>query len=157
MKKIAALLLCVFLLFASCLTVYASGSLTESNPEETVSVSTTVPDGLKLKVMAVNVQISIDGVSADHFTITRQDTPTLELTPAEDFYIQKVYINGEDVTGRLKDGRLTLDPVSQDLDLVVLTQPLVCSHVLYWIAIIVLAMAVVALTILAIRRKSAGA
>ena len=101
MKKIAALLLCVFLLLACSMTVYATGDLTEKEPEETVSVTTTVPDGLALKVMATNVQICIDGITAESFTITRQDTPTLELTPEEDFYIQAVYINGEDVTGRV--------------------------------------------------------
>ena len=120
MKKIAALLLCVFLLLACCVTVCATGELTEKEPEETVSVTTTVPDGLALKVMATNVQICIDGIAAESFTITRQDTPTLELTPAEDFYIKAVYLNGEDVTGRVKDGRLTLDPVFEVLELVVL-------------------------------------
>ena len=153
MKKIAALLLCVFLLLACSMTVCATGELTEKEPEETVNVTTTVPDGLALKVMATNVQICIDGIAAESFTITRQDTPTLELIPAEDFYIQAVYINGEDVTGRVKDGRLTLDPVFEDLELVVLTQPVVCSHLFYWIAIAVLAAAVVVLGILLIRRK----
>jgi hypothetical protein len=153
MKKIAALLLCVFLLIACRVTVCATGELTEEEPEETVNVTTTVPDGLALKVMATNVQICIDGIAAESFTITRQDTPTLELIPAEDFYIKAVYINGEDVTGRVKDGRLTLDPVFEDLELVVLTQPVVCSHLLYWITIAVLAAAVVVLGILLIRRK----
>ena len=153
MKKITALLLCVFLLLACCVTVCATGELTEKEPEETVNVTTSVPDGLALKVMAANVQICIDGIAAESFTITRQDTPTLELIPAEDFYIQAVYINGEDVTGRVKDGRLTLDPVFEDLELVVLTQPVVCSHLLYWITIAVLAAAVVVLGILLIRRK----
>lgn len=153
MKKIAALLLCVFLLLACCVTVCATGELTEKEPEETVNVTTTVPDGLALKVMAANVQICIDGIASESFTITRQDTPTLELIPAEDFYIQAVYINGEDVTGRVKDGCLTLDPVFEDLELVVLTQPVVCSHLLYWITIAVLAAAVVVLGILLIRRK----
>ena len=153
MKKIAALLLCVFLLLACCGTVCAAGELTEKEPEETVNVTTTVPDGLALKVMAANVQICIDGVASKSFTITRQDTPTLELIPAEDFCIQAVYINGEDVTGRVKDGRLTLDPVFEDLELVVLTQPVACSHVLYWITIAVLGAAVAVLSILLIRRK----
>ena len=153
MKKIAALLLCVFLLLACCMTAGATGELTEKEPEETVNVTTTVPDGLALKVMAANVQIRIDGIASESFTITRQDTPTLELIPAEDFYIQAVYINGEDVTGRVKDGCLTLDPVFEDLELVVLTQPVVCSHLLYWITIAVLAAAVVVLGILLIRRK----
>ena len=153
MKKIAALLLCVFLLLACCVTVCATGELTEKEPEETVNVTTTVPDGLALKVMAANVQICIDGIASESFTITRQDTPTLELIPAEDFYIQAVYINGEDVTRRVKDGCLTLDPVFEDLELVVLTQPVVCSHLLYWITIAVLAAAVVVLGILLIRRK----
>lgn len=153
MKKIAALLVCVFLLLACCVTVCATGELTEKVPEETVNVTTTVPDGLALKVMAANVRICIDGITAESFTITRQDTPTLELIPAEDFYIQAVYINGEDVTGRVKDGCLTLDPVFEDLELVVLTQPVVCSHLLYWIAIAVLGAAVVVLSILLIRRK----
>ena len=157
MKKIAALLLCVFLLLACSTTVYATGELTEKEPEETVNVTTTVPDGLALKVMATNVQICINGIAAESFTITRQDTPTLELTPAEDFYIQAVYLNGEDVTGRVKDGRLTLDPVFEDLELVVLTQPVVCSHLFYWIAIAVLAAAVVMLGILLIRRKKTEA
>ena len=157
MKKIAALLLCVFLLLACCMTVFATGKLTEKAPEETVDVTTTVPDGLALKVMATNVQICIDGKVAESFTITRQDTPTLELTPAEDFYIEAVYLNGEDVTGRVKDGRLTLDPVFEDLELVVLTQPVVCSHLLYWIAIAVPAAAVVVLGSLLIRRKKTEA
>ena len=135
------------------MTVYATGELTEKEPEETVNVTTTVPDGLALKVMAANVQICIDAITSESFIITRQDTPTLELIPAEDFYIQAVYINGEDVTGRVKDGRLTLDPVFEDLELVVLTQPVVCSHLLYWITIAVLAAAVVVLGILLIRRK----
>ena len=153
MKKIAALLLCVFLLLACSMTVCATGELTEKEPEETVNVTTTVPDGLALKVMATNVQICIDGIASESFTITRQDTPTLELIPAEDFYIQAVYINGADVTGRVKDGCLTLDPVFEDLELVVLTQPVVCSHLLYWITIAVLAATVVVLGILLIRRK----
>ena len=83
MKKLTALLLCAFFLLACCVTVQATGELTQTNPTESVSVTTTVPDGLALKIMATNVQICIDGVPAESFTISRQDTPTLELIPAE--------------------------------------------------------------------------
>ena len=153
MKKLTALLLCVFFLFACCVTAQAAGELTQTNPTESVSVTTTVPDGLVVRIRTVNAQVSLDGVVAESFTVSRQATPTLTITPAEDFEIHKVFLSGEDVTDRLEDGALTLDAVYEDMDLVVLTIPVPCSHLLFWIAIAVLALGVIVLGILLAKKK----
>ena len=44
---------------------------------------------------------------------------TFEITPEEEYYIESVVLNGEDVTAQVADGRLTPTDLSEDLELTV--------------------------------------
>ncbi|MBR1392917.1 MAG: hypothetical protein IJ561_03675 [Ruminococcus sp.] len=116
MKKIAALLLCISLLTAPCLTAYAEAN---SAPGE-ATIGTVVPDSHKVKVKVTgNVDFSLNGETGDEFTVPRLSEPKLKVTPKPGERITSVTLDGEDITDKLKDGTYTLPPVYEDTEAVI--------------------------------------
>ncbi len=145
MKKVAAFILCLCLLSVLSMTAFAQG----------VTVSTEVPNHT-LTVVAEKATVTINGVERDEYELERQSTPTIKIVPDKNRGIVSVKVNGVDVTRQLISGRFTLDPVIEDLELVVdtaiITSPATgdTSYIFLWVGL----MAVSAIgVLLLIRRK----
>ena len=66
--------------------------------------------------------VTVDGVKGTTFTLNDGDEPVIEIKPKTGYIIKKVTLNGVNVTSQVKDGKLILDAVHEDLELVVTTQ-----------------------------------
>lgn len=116
MKKVAAFLMCLCLLSVLSMTAFAQG----------VTVSVEVPDPT-LTVVAEKATVTIDGVSKDEYTLERQSTPKIKIVADKNRTIVSVKLNGVDVTKNLSNGYLTLEPVYEDMELVVDTAAIASS------------------------------
>lgn len=127
MKKVAAILMCLCLLSVLSMPAFAQG----------VTVSVEVPDPV-LTVVAEKATVSINGVVREEYTLERQSTPKIKIEPDKNRGIVSVKINDVDVTKQLISGYLTLDPVYEDMELVVdtvgITNPQTgdSAHILLW-------------------------
>lgn len=148
MKKIASLLLCFLLLSVCSVTVFAAEAITETEPSEDVVITVTVPNDQTITINADGATVSLDGVTADKFTVDRQSTPKLLVKANFGRVIKKVMLDDVDVTNKLQDGYLTLDAVYMDLTLTVITEaaPVTdtalltgdTSNLLFWCLLIII-------------------
>ena len=124
MKKIAALLLCLSMLSAGALTAYAEEP--DTAPGE-ATIGTEVPDSHKITITVTgNADVTVNGKEGTEFDVERLSQPELEIKAREGEKITKVLLGGEDITDKLIDGKLTLDPIYEDkaLDIQVETEAL---------------------------------
>ena len=122
MKKIASMLLCFLLLFLCSVTAFAAESVDEGAPSKDVVISVTVPDGQKITVIADGATVSLDGAFGTEFTVNRQSTPKILIKANTGKVIECVKLGDVDVTDKLQDGYLTLEPVYMNLTLTVTTK-----------------------------------
>ena len=126
MKKAAALLLCAFMLCASCLTVYAEDEAANTSSRETV-ITAEVPDSHELTVKITgNVTIKVNGEEGTKFKVPRLSEPVLELIPHDGERIVKVTINDVDMTDQFVDNKYVFPPLYEDKDVIVnvVTEPI---------------------------------
>lgn len=124
MKKIAVFLLCLSMLSASALTAYAEEPNTA--PGE-ATIGTVVPDSHKITIKVTgNANVTVGGKEGSEFEVERLSEPVIEIKAKDGEKITKVTLNGEDITDKLVDGKLTLDPIYEDkaLDIKVETEKL---------------------------------
>ena len=107
-----------------------------------VTVSTDVPNHT-LTVVAEKATVTINGVEKDEYELERQSTPTIKIVPDKNRGIVSVKLNGVDVTRQLISGSFTLDPVIEDLELVVDTAIVTSpntgdgSHIFLWSVLLI--------------------
>ncbi len=124
MKKLAAMLLCLSMLSAGALTSYAEEPNTA--PGET-TIGTEVPGSHKITIKVTgNADVTVGGKEGSEFDVERLSEPVIEIKAKDGEKITKVTLNGEDITDKLVDGKLTLDPIYEDkaLDIQVETEAL---------------------------------
>lgn len=124
MKKIAVFLLCLSMLSAGALTAYAEEP--DTAPGE-ATIGTEVPDSHNIIITVTgNADVTVNGKEGTEFDVERLSQPELEIKAREGEKITKVLLNGEDITDKLVDGKLTLDPIYEDkaLDIQVETEAL---------------------------------
>ncbi|MGN1250384.1 MAG: hypothetical protein ACI4XW_09945 [Candidatus Spyradocola sp.] len=111
MKRTLALVL-TLLLCCMGLTVYA----------DSATISTTVPGTHTITVIEDGADVFCDGSSADPFTVERLSQPKLLIRAQAGREIEKVTLNGVDITDQIKGGYYTLEPIYEDKELVVTTK-----------------------------------
>lgn len=121
MRKIASLLLC-FLLLSLCSVTAFAATVNEAEPSKDVVISVTVPNDQSIIVIADGAAVSLEGVTGDKFTVDRQATPKLLIKADTGRVIKSVLLDGVDVTDKLQDGYLQLDPVYKDVTVTVTTE-----------------------------------
>ena len=119
MKKITALLLCFVLLCIGTLTVF--GAEVEEEKTDTV-ISADVPERHTITVSAEGAKVFYEGVSAEEFRAVRLSEPRLLIRAESGKQVKKVTLNGVDVTDQLHGGYLTLEPICEDVVIVVTTK-----------------------------------
>lgn len=112
MKKITTLLLSMLLLGSMSMTALAR----ETN------ITTTVPDSHRIEVKADGAEVFCDGQSGSRFTAERLSEPRLLIRAVSGRQITQVLLNGEDITGQIRGGYYTLEPVYEDKTLTVVTK-----------------------------------
>lgn len=122
MRKITSLLLCFLLLSLCSVTAFAADSVNEAEPSKDVVISVTVPNDQSIIVISDGAAVSLDGVTGDKFTVDRQATPKLLIKADTGRVIKSVLLDGVDVTDKLQDGYLQLDPVYKDVTVTVTTE-----------------------------------
>lgn len=125
MKKIAVFLLCLSMLSASAVVASAEEEPNIAPGEATIG--TEVPDSHKITVTVTgNADVTLDGKSGTEFEVERLSEPVIEIKAKDGEKITKVTLNGEDITDKLVDGKLTLDQIYEDkaLDIQVETEAL---------------------------------
>ena len=125
MKKLAAMLLCLSMLSAGALTAYAEEEPDTATGEATIG--TVVPDSHKITITVTgNADVTVNGKEGSEFDVERLSEPVIKITAKDGEKITKVLLNGEDITDKLVDGKLTLDPIYEDkaLDIQVETEAL---------------------------------
>ena len=124
MKKIAVLLLCLSMLSAGALTAYAQEP--DIAPGE-ATIGTEVPDSHKITItLTGNADVTVNDKEGTEFDVERLSQPVIEIKAKEGEKLTKVLLNGEDITDKLVEGKLTLDPIYEDksLDIQVETEAL---------------------------------
>ena len=122
MRKITAVLLCVFLLTMLSVTAFAAEPQTSSGQ---AVITTTVPDTHKVVIYVTgNVTVTLDGEPGEKHIVGRLSQPVLEIKAKDRKIITRVLLNGDDITDMVKDGEYVLPPVYQDelLDIYVETK-----------------------------------
>ena len=125
MKKLAAMLLCLSMLSAGALTAYAEEELDISPGEATIG--TEVPDSHNITITVTgNADVTVNGKEGSEFEVERLSEPVIKIKAKDGEKITKVLLNGEDITDKLVDGKLTLDPIYEykALDIQVETEAL---------------------------------
>ena len=116
MKKIAVFLLCLSMLSASALTAYADVEPNTAPGEATIG--TVVPGSHKITIKVKgNAHVTVGGKEGSEVEVERLSEPVIEIKPKEGEKITSVTLNGEDITDKLVDGKLKLDPIYEDTDL----------------------------------------
>ena len=112
------------MLSASALTAYAEDPNTA--PGE-ATIGTEVPDSHKITITVTgNADVTVNSKEGSEFEVERLSEPVIEIKAKDGEKITKVLLNGEDITDKLVDGKLTLDPIYEDkaLDIQVETEAL---------------------------------
>lgn len=112
MRKMTAVLLCVFLLTMLSVTAFAAAPQTFSG--QTV-ITTAVPYNHKVVIhITGNANVILDGEPGEEHIVDRMSQPVLDIIPNDGQKVTKVLLNGEDITDMVKDGKYVLPPVYQD-------------------------------------------
>ena len=118
MKKLAAFLLSLSMLSASAVMAFADDEAADvpANiaPGEAV-INTVVPNSHKLTITVIgNGEVTCNGEPGTEFEVERLSEPVIEIKAKEGEKLVKAEINGEDITDKLVDGKLTLEPMHED-------------------------------------------
>ena len=118
MKKTAAFLLSLSMLSASAVMAFADDEAADVPakiaPGEAV-INTVVPNSHKLTITVIgNGEVTCNGEPGTEFEVERLSEPVIEIKAREGEKLIKAEINGEDITDKLVDGKLTLEPMHED-------------------------------------------
>ena len=118
MKKLAAFLLSLSMLSASAVMAFADDEAADVpaniSPGEAV-INTVVPNSHKLTITVIgNGEVTCNGEPGTEFEVERLSEPVIEIKAREGEKLIKAEINGEDITDKLVDGKLTLEPMHED-------------------------------------------
>ncbi len=119
MKRLTVLLLCFLMLCTCSLPVYAA---TPSDEATDTVISLTVPDTHKVTVEADGANVFYEGERGEEFTVGRLSMPKFLINSWRGTVIEKVYVNGEDVTEQMQGDYLELTPVYEDKVITVTTK-----------------------------------
>lgn len=110
MKKIAVMLLAVFLLCVPCMTAFAK------EPEQKgATITTTVPAACNITFINNSGKIEENGKNLHGMeTFERRSVHTFHIIPDKGKEIAKVLFGSEDVTPQVKDGNFTTPPLTAD-------------------------------------------
>ena len=123
MKKTAVFLLCLLMLGAGSMTAFAEDAPNDA-PRQ-VAVETEVPATHNVTVKLTGEgSYTLGGKSGSTIAIDRLSEPTLDITPAENYALKTVKIDGKDVTSEVKDGKITLEAVYKDVAIEIETEKL---------------------------------
>ncbi len=118
-------MLAVLLLFPA--SAFAADTGSAAGTQSTIS--TTVPDSHNIRVEKTHATVAFEdeetqdeeGIS-DNFTVDRFSEPKIQIEAEKGWKIKSILLNDQDVTDKLEDGYLTLEPVYEDMTLVVETE-----------------------------------
>ena len=110
MKKIAVMLLAVFLLCVPCMTAFAK------EPEQKgATITTTVPAACNITFINNSGKIEENGKNLHGMeTFERRSVHTFHIIPDKGKEIAKVLFGSEDVTPQVKNGNFTTPPLTAD-------------------------------------------
>ena len=124
MKKTAVFLLCLLMLGAGSLTAFADEE-PNITPGQQATIETEVPSTHNVTVKLTGEgSYTLGGKSGTTIAVDRLSEPTLDITPAENYALKTVKIDGKDVTSEVKDGKITLEPVYKDVAIEIETEKL---------------------------------
>lgn len=91
---------------------------------QTATISATVPDSHQILIDAEHATVTCDEYDendGDDFAVDRFSTPTLQIAVENGWKMEKVLVNGTDMTAQLHDGTLALPEVYEDVQITVQT------------------------------------
>ena len=110
MKKLAVILLAVFLLCVPCITVFAV-----SPEQKGATISTTVPAVCHITFISDGGRIEEDNKERKGTeTFDRSSVHTFHIVPDSGKEIDKVLFGEEDVTSQVRDNHFTTPPLTKD-------------------------------------------
>lgn len=121
MKKVTAAIftLCLLLSFAMpCFAAQIGGD----QPTGDVEITVQVPDTHTLTVSMKNGSVSYDGNEGSTLEVPRLAEFALDVRLDNDYTIKRIALDGTDVTGSYKDGKLTLSGIYAPAALEVVTE-----------------------------------
>ena len=111
MKKACSVIMCLILVLTMQFAVFA----------ENVNLSTIVPDSHEITVTFNEGGYVLHSgrrmTSGDKIIVNRFDGVTLDIIAKPDAHLESVFVNGEDVTAQVVNGRLKLENVVTDVDI----------------------------------------
>lgn len=120
MRKVTAILFILLLLLA--LPTPANAATLSQPGEESVTITTTVPDKHLLTVDVTNAKVIFGGAAVKTVYLERHSTPELTLLPDPGYEIAQVILDGVDVTDQVNAGFLRLPKICADMSLTVTTR-----------------------------------
>lgn len=117
MKNLTALLLCFVLLCTTGISIFAAGS-----GDNETEIKVTVPETHTVTVTAEGAYVYYEGEKGESFSVPRLSSPKLQIKAKSGRAVETVTLDGVDVTDKLKNGYLTLDPIYEDKAIVVTTK-----------------------------------
>ena len=123
MKKIFAMISAVFLCLILSIPVEAAQS----------EIGTTVPTSHSVSIEAEHASaLYLQGTKgeSDAYTVPRFSEPEFQIQVEEGYQIEKVLLNGTDVTAQLVDGKLKLSQICEDQVIEIQTKQLVTGEVI---------------------------
>lgn len=111
MKKACSVIMCLILVLTMQFAVFA----------ENVNLSTIVPDSHEITITFNEGGYVLHSgrrmTSGDKIIVNRFDGVTLDIIAKPDAHLESVFVNGEDVTAQVVNGRLKLENVVTDVDI----------------------------------------
>ena len=122
MKKLLSLALCFLLCVSMTLCAFAAPAAVENTTGGQTLLETRVPDSHKITITyndGGHVLIGGERIpSGTQLTVPRFDPLRLDIITNPNVYIEKVIVNGEDVTDDMLYGQLTFTDVHTDMQIV---------------------------------------
>ncbi|MGN0115712.1 MAG: hypothetical protein ACI396_10330 [Acutalibacteraceae bacterium] len=117
MKRITSIAFILCLVLSYSLTTFAQNI---SGSGEAV-IAAKVPGSHIITVDAEGAQVFCNGVSGDCFIVERLSSPRVLIRADSGREVTQVLLDGDDITGEVKGGYYTFEPVYKDMTLTVLT------------------------------------
>ncbi len=122
MKKFLSLALSLLLCFSMTLCAFAAPAPTESATGGEMVLETEVPTNHKITITYNDGgYVLAEGTllaSGNTITVVRFDSLRLDVIENLDTHLEKVTVNGQDVTDQVVNGQLTLERIHTDMDVV---------------------------------------
>lgn len=120
MKKVAAILFCLFLIVICPITVFAQ--TVNGEGDRTAVITTAVPKYHKITISAEGAKVELNGKNGIEFVVDRLSEPTIHINVDSEKEIKQVLINDEDITDKMVDNSYTIESVYEDKLITVIVQ-----------------------------------